>query len=263
MITIENVTIEFVWNPTLNRLCHKVNFEKSGDTESETVTLAAYGHDDFDSSKIDDYRVQDFQDTDNIDHIINAAITHSYNFAFMNYFFYLNNSDKVYGPFKFYYQGKKELQQIKLEHERSLRRKGGYGRRTWLFKKNRLSEDCDTCFDEVRGISTDSQCPDCNGTGKKDRISKPFDCYISYSTASFTESDIGTTKLNEDEILSWGVQPMIYPGDILVRQDDKKIFHVGSHIKNIGQNDFVIRQLFKLIEFKVSEPLYKKVLEQL
>ena len=213
-----------------------LSWDFSGDSTSEKLTIERSDSPDSDFEElavIDDTEVS-YIDTD--------PPTHR---KYIPYYYRIKHADGTYSeivhlPFQ---QDRQQLQYIYLLNRHLLR---DVGIKSYYFHYKRSGIFCD-CWNQQLKKSIVKNCPDCNGTGRKRGYGDPVQIYVSYPPDSPTEVSTGYTKYQVLAPQVWTSNyPLLFPEDIIIRDDDKEIFVVQGEVRRSGRRLYPGRQIFNV-----------------
>lgn len=142
------------------------------------------------------------------------------------------------------YQPDKYLIQHVWNVRRHLKRDNGV--LCHYFHKQDYGIRCSLCYDPDLNKVVMKDCPECLGVGYENGYTDPVEIYISFPADSPQRMRIDYTEYNMLEPPAWtGPYPLLFPGDILIRDVDKEVFRVGDRVQRHGRRMNPARQLFQ------------------
>lgn len=149
-------------------------------------------------------------------------------------------SDHFHLPFE---PNRHALQQIHMT-KRALQRDVGVV--SYYFHKKDYGTRCSECWDGTIKKSTLPDCPTCKGTGFEKGYSDPVKLYVVFPPNMPEILHVGHTKFNILQGMAWTTNyPVIVPGDLILRDDDKELFKVGNQVRRTGLRQYPERQMFQ------------------
>ncbi len=120
------------------------------------------------------------------------------------------------------------------------------GLKSYYFHFKRSGILCD-CWSKQLKESTVKNCPICNGTGRKEGYGDPVELYVSYPPDSPTEISTGHTTYQVLAPQAWTSNyPLLFPEDIIIRNDDKEVFIIQGEVRRSGRKLYPGRQVFNV-----------------
>jgi len=148
-----------------------------------------------------------------------------------NLFYYrLVRDDKSLASKVFSCEKEHNLFGSEMVYRHSIQLKEGHsGSPMYLFIKNRTSQRCPECWDDIRSVRTKSNCKVCLNTGYITSYCDPICIYMSVSPEQITvqQEQLGTSV--EGKIQAWTVAyPRINLGDVIVDPATQDIWCVSN-----------------------------------
>lgn len=143
-------------------------------------------------------------------------------------------------------------------------RKRGAGTRGWLLKKRQFGDPCTRCLDENTGTPTDSNCPECLGTGVTGGFYPPLEYWVIQQPArrSTRLSDAGDTRTTVIESVRALAHPSPEAGDIWVSTAGDVRYEVQGDIEKLARHRGVDVILgLRLLELPTTAAAYNIPIE--
>lgn len=231
MVNVKNLTLSILdqerfllsWDNIGDSTSGKFTIERSDSPSSDFVEL----------SEIDDTE-ESFIDT--------SPLTYR---KYIPYYYRIKHADGTYSTtINLPYQQDNHLLQYIYTLNRHLIRDVGI--KSFYFHFKRYGFFCE-CWNQQLRRSIVKNCPDCKGTGRKQGYGDPVEIYVSYPPDSPSELSVGHTTYQLLTPRAWTSNfPLIFPEDIIIRDDDKEVFIVQNEVRRSGRKLYPARQLFQL-----------------
>lgn len=132
----------------------------------------------------------------------------------------------------------------------------------YILKRIRTGERCHSCYDDIRGQISDSDCQECFGTGYTRGYYRPYAIKFAYSSPVINiaegQSIEGVNPSSQDITIWTNHYPFVSVGDIFINEKNDR-YVVKNVQRTTKNNDYVLRQDLVLTKIPYSDIVYKFV----
>jgi len=129
----------------------------------------------------------------------------------------------------------------------------------WLIRKPTYGERCSTCWDDIRGMVTRSNCADCDGTGYERGWGTATHIYASFSNEEPQPEQMPTMRFDQLQKRIWTANtPIVRIGDYILEKNTLNLYEVVRWLPTLHRGFMMRQNIMGRLEEK-GGPLYSAV----